>query len=135
MATQWSEKIREIAEADYVRPARRKGGTIRIVLGDFKKKLESQGFPPAHPNQICTALESKKFWQQRGLRMRTPLGQARRNETTFEFDFLEPTLSDGSATQSAKDPLLELMGILKDAIREGADAFVQELRRDKDSLR
>jgi len=135
VATQWSEKIREIAEADYVRPARRNGGTIRIVLGDFKKKLESQGFPPAHPNQICTALESKKFWQQRGLRMRTPLGQARRNETTFEFDFLDPTPRDGAAGGAGKDPLLELVGILKGAVREGADKFVHELRRDKDSLR
>jgi len=132
MNTQRSETIREIADRDYVRPARRKGGRIQIVLGDFKKRLESQGVSPAYPNQISTALESRKFWQQRGLKMRTPLGQARKNETKFEFDFVE-RVSKTDCAETDNDPLLELMGVLKGAIREGADAFVRELRRDKES--
>ena len=32
------------------------------------------------------------------------------------------------------DPLLGLMGIMKGSVREGADAFLRELRRDKEAV-
>jgi hypothetical protein len=130
MNTEWSEKVRAIADKNYVQPARRRGETVRIVLGDFKRELESQGFPKNHPNQICTALESKKFWETRGLRMCSPLRQPRRNETSFEFAFVTPESAILRFAQ-ANDPLLGLIGILEGAIREGAGTFIRELRKDK----
>jgi len=130
MTTEWSEKVRAIADKNYVQPARRRGERVRIVLGDFKKELESQGFPKNHPNQICTALESKKFWEVHGMKMSSPPRQPRRNETSFEFTFVT-TQSTASKFAQASDPLLDLMGILEGAIREGAGAFVKGLRKDK----
>jgi hypothetical protein len=134
MTTGWSEKVRIIADKTYVQPARRRGEVVRIVLGDFKKQLESQGFPENHPNQIGTALESRKFWQTRGMKMTTPPNQPRRNETSFEFIFVTPQ-SPSSNLSPANDPLLGLVGILEGAIPEGAGAFVREIRRDKPAAR
>jgi hypothetical protein len=127
-----SEKVRTAADKHYVQPARRRGDIVRIVLGEFKKQLESQGFPRNHPNQICTALESRKFWQARGLKMTSPPRQPRRNDTRLEFAFVTPV---SSKSAQPRDPLLGLMGILEGAIPEGAGAFVRELRRDKPASR
>lgn len=132
MKTGWSDRIRELAEHEYVNPARREGGKIRIRVGDMQKKLKAQGFPPGYTNQILTSLESERFWKDRGLEMDTPPGQPRRHETVLTFHFKE---NIGTSLKPARDPLLELAGILKGAIREGADAFVRELRRDKAASR
>jgi hypothetical protein len=131
MKTGWSDRIRDLAEREYVHPARMDGGKIRIRVGDMQKKLKAQGFPPGYTNQILSSLESERFWKDRGLEMDTPPGQPRRHETVLTFHFQ----NSRSSPQSASDPLLELAGILKGAICEGADAFVRELRRDKATSR
>jgi hypothetical protein len=132
MKTGWSDRIREIADREYVSPARSGGGRIRIRVGDMQKKLKAQGFPPGYTNQILTSLESERFWKERGLEMDTPPGQPRRHETVLTFHF--KGTADGPS-ERGRDPLLEMAGILKGAIREGADAFVRELRRDKAASR
>ena len=134
MKTGWSERIRTVADREYVAPAKRAGKPVKIVVGEINEKLRAEGFPAGHTNQICTSLESEKFWKQRGLELCSPPGQPRRNTTAFEFRF------DGSASatppvKASPDPLLELAGVLKGAIREGAHAFVKELRRDKGGIR
>lgn len=132
MRTGWSDRIRELADREYVNPARKQGGDVHIRVGDMQKKLKAQGFPPGYTNQILTSLESDKFWADRGLEMDTPPGQPRRHETVLTFHFKEDI---GTSSKAASDPLLELAGILKGAIREGADAFIRELRRDKATSR
>lgn len=125
-----SERVRKVAERDYVRPALSSGAAIEIIVGDLHQTLRNEGFPAAHINQVCSALESEKFWKAHGLELRTPIGQARRLSTKYHFRI---TTSRKFSKHSIpeKDPLLELAGILKGAIREGAGAFLRELRRDK----
>ncbi|MCU1321360.1 MAG: hypothetical protein JWM43_1009 [Acidobacteriaceae bacterium] len=130
MKTGWSEKVREVADRDYVQPSRRKSSYVRISFGELHTKMQQQGFPPQHPNQIATALESKKFWEPRGLVMCSPKGQSRKNETVFEFKFVDDS-QPARKTSPEHDPLLGLAGILKGTIREGAPAFIREIRRDK----
>lgn len=129
MKTGWSEKVREVADREYVRPALRDRGPITIVVREIHEKLRAEGFPSGHTSQICTSLESEKFWKQRGLELRSPVGQPRRHSTAFEFRFAE---GKGKRVResSHEDPLLELMGVLRGAVREGADAFLAEMRRD-----
>ena len=130
MKTAWSEKVRELADREYVTPASKEGRSITIVVGEIHEKLRAEGFPSGHTNQICSSLESEKFWKYRGLELRSPLGQPRRHSTTYEFQF-KGVAPSKAAQRSKGDPLLELMGILKGAVREGADVFVKEMRRDK----
>ena len=97
-----------------------------------------EGFPARHINQICSALESDKFSGTR-LELRGGKGKPRKVDTIYEFSVRERTPQPGvrertpqpGSLHPAGDPLLELMGVLKGVIREGADAFVREMRRDK----
>jgi hypothetical protein len=130
MKTGKSELVREVADREYISPARSERKPVKIVVGDIHRKLREVGFPAGHTNQICTSLESEKFWKERGLELCSPLGQPRRHSTVFEFRF-RGAAGKPNLKGQGNDPLLELMGVLKGAIREGADAFVKELRRDK----
>jgi hypothetical protein len=129
MKTGWSEKVRDVADRDYVRQARQNRSRVRIRFGDLKAKLLELGFPSQNANQIASPIESSKFWQPRGLEMCTPKGQARKVDTVFEFRFIDET--ETPENKILNDPLLELAGILKGAIREGVDTFVREIRMDK----
>jgi hypothetical protein len=129
MALGKSELVRRIAERDYVTPAMANGGEVHIRVGDLEKTLLREGFPTRHINQICSALESDKFSGTR-LELRGGKGRPRRVDTIYEFRVRQRT-SPPAPLQPAPDPLLELMGVLKGAIREGADAFLREMRRDK----
>jgi hypothetical protein len=126
-----SEKVREVAGRIYIRPARNRRELVDIRVGDMQNLLRTEDFPSAHINQICTSLESDKFWRPLGLQMLTPKGQPRRVDTVFRFAFIDHPknlVRDGVVS----DPLMELSGILRGAIREGASAFLRELRRDKE---
>ncbi len=125
----WSEKVRSVAEREYIRPAVRGGCEVTIRVGDIHQMLRKEGFPTGHISQICSALESEKFWKRQGLEPRTPKGQARRLDTSYVFRVKEG--AQPRTEETRPDPLLELVGVLKGAIREGADAFVREIRRDK----
>ena len=129
-AVGWSDKVRDVAERDFVRPARQHGGRVRIRFGDLKSKMVQVGFPPQNANQIASPIESEKFWKPLGLEMCTPKGQSRRVDTIFEFRFVD---EKPQVLRVEDDPLLQLAGILKGAIREGADAFIREVRRDKET--
>jgi hypothetical protein len=131
MKTGWSERVREVADRDFVQPSRSKG-YVRIRFGDLHTKMQKQGFPPQHPNQIATAIESRKFWEPRGLVMCSPKGQSRKVDAIFEYKVANE-MQDHRNTTPDRDPLLELVGMLKGAIREGADAFIREIRKDKGS--
>jgi hypothetical protein len=125
-----SVKVRNVARRDYVETARKEKG-LRISLGDIQRTLQKEGFPPGHLRQIRTSLESRLFWEPVGLRLISSRGQPDRVGTVLEFSFVD--LGSGRSPAVEQDPLLELSGILRGAIREGAAAFVRELRRDKDT--
>src|ERR1700687_4397065 len=126
-----SEKVRQLAVKEYVEPARRKGADVVIPVGEIQQKLRREGFPSGHIRQICTSLESKLFSERLGLRPESPAGQPERVTTVFRFRFTDSTLTPPIVSET-EDPLLELAGILRGAIREGAKAFLQELRKDRD---
>jgi hypothetical protein len=130
MQSGWSEKVRQLAVKEYVEPARRKGSDVVIPVGEIQQKLRREGFPSGHIRQICTSLESKLFSERLGLKLDSPVGQPERVTTVFRFHFKEAVLSRPMASET-EDPLLELAGVLRGAIREGAKAFLQELRKDE----
>src|ERR1035441_2554165 len=89
MRTGWSERVRDVADREYVQPARSGGSRVKIRFGDLRARMVRLGFPAGHFNQIATPLESAKFWQPRGLEMCTPKGQSRNDNTIFEFRFVD----------------------------------------------
>ena len=130
----WSEQVRRLAVREYVEPARHKGVNVVIPVGEIQEKLRREGFPSGHIRQICTSLESRLFSERFGLTMDSPSGQPERVTTVFRFRFADGSLSRPSAREAIEreDPLLELAGVLHGAIREGAKAFLEELRKDHD---
>jgi hypothetical protein len=136
-----SEKVRKTAEEKHVIKAK-KSGADRFTIGvlDMHHELRDAGFPPNHIRQICEALRSKIFLQRNGLKIIRTEGPPSLTSTTvvFHYAFEGMDLPSHALVKAqhqqpsvVKDPLLELRGLLKGAIREGAQAFVQELRRDR----
>jgi len=139
MKTGWSEKVRQIAENDYVRPARPNRSPVTIRFGEFKAKLLKVGFPAQNANQIASPLESRKFWEPLGLEMCTPKGQGRKMDMVLEFRFIDEI--EGSHESPAEAPearalrLTEkLRGLMKDEIAAhgGAEGFLRWVRSDED---
>ena len=126
-----SEKVRQLAVKEYVDPARRIGSNVVIPVGEIQKKLRQEGFPSGHIRQICTSLESKLFSERLGLRLDSPAGQPERVTTVLRFRFKDSKRSHPAANET-EDPLLELTGVLRGAVREGARAFLQDLRKDRE---
>jgi hypothetical protein len=139
MKTGWSEKVRDVADRDYVRPARRNRSRVRIRFGDLKAKMLELGFPPQNANQIASPLESRKFWEPLGLEMCTPKGQSRKVETIFEFRFLDEAENSQSAVaetpaERAFRLTEKLRGLMKDEIAAhgGTEGFMRWVRSDSD---
>jgi hypothetical protein len=137
MKTGWSDKVREVADRDYVQPARPNREPIRIRFGDLKVKMLKLGFPSQNANQIASPLEASKFWEPRGLKMCTPRGQSRKEETVFEFRFvdeLENRSGGETATERASRLTEKLRGLMKDEIAAhgGAEGFIRWVRSDED---
>lgn len=132
MRTGWSEQVRQFATKEYVEPARRKGESVVIPVGEISQKLRSKGFPAGHIRQICTSLESKRFRERLGLKLESPEGQPERVSTVLRFRF-DDKAATGRKVSPAEDPLLMLVGSLGGAIPEGAKAFLQEMRKDQSS--
>jgi hypothetical protein len=137
--TGWSDRVREVADHDYVQPARPSRDRVRIRFGDLKVKMLKLGFPAQNANQIASPLESSKFWEPRGLEMCTPRGQSRKEETVFEFRFVDESGNrrDGLAETAAERAFRlteKLRGLMKDEIAAhgGAEGFIRWVRSDED---
>jgi hypothetical protein len=127
----YSDTVREIARQEYVQPMK-SGEIVRIRLGDLQAKARERGVPRQDTNLIATAIESeKKFWKPLGLEMLTPKGQSRRVDSIFEYRVVGNAQETGG-NGPAYDPLMDLVGMLKGAFPEGAEAFLRDLRRDKE---
>jgi hypothetical protein len=125
-----SDHVRRVARRDYVQSAK-STEELQIPLGELQKALQMEGFPSGHLRQIRTSLESSLFWEPLGLKLASERGQPDRVGTVLRFAFATAK-GHNSTTPKVKDPLLELSGVLRGAIREGAAAFLKELRKDKE---
>jgi hypothetical protein len=102
------------------------------------KQAEAEGMSTAQRTPaFCTAIQTRKFLEMNGLKVVGVEGPASKKSTTvvvhYEFvDHPAPSSSKHGQPYSTEDPLLELSGVLRGAIREGAAAFLSELRRDKE---
>lgn len=146
-----SDLVRELAQRKYVEPALRAGRpSVTIAVRDLARDLAEEGFPQNHYAQICTAIQTGKFLRQNGLAIEKKEGppsglsstvvvhyRAVRQaegleESRFEVDRSKSsTKSELAQPRTERESLLDLVGVLRGAIREGADAFVREVRRDK----
>jgi hypothetical protein len=139
MSGNQSERVRQVATENYVRPERSRGrGSLQIRVAEVKRDLERQGFPPNHTPQICNALRSKRFLQANNLELVSTEGPPSKTSTTVVFHYQfkpdEPELlaSGNSAAGSTlrKDAFLRAYGSLKDVFAElgGGEKFLRDLR-------
>jgi len=124
-----SQLVRDVAIRDYLSKKDSRDGAVVIEVGELQEKLFHEGFPPSHVRQICEALKSKKLQQAQGVSVRV-LGDDYRVTTRYEFRPANKPEMQTRGVTPAKDSLLGLRGSLRGAIREGAKAFLEEIRRD-----
>ena len=137
--TGWSDRVRKVAEREYVQPARPGRKHVRIPFGELKTKLVKMGFPQGNANQIASPLESEKFWRPLGLEMCTPKGQSRSVDTILEFRFVDevessPLRISETPAERAFRLTEKLRGLMKDEIAAhgGAEGFIRWVRSDED---
>jgi hypothetical protein len=134
-------RIRQVAWSEFIEPQIKQGkAEIILPIKPLMKRLEAEGFPKNRPRQFCTAPQEGAFLEAKNLILDHVEGPPSGNSTTVilhfrfsgEFPSTVSSGSDGNDLRSSPgpDPLLELQGILKGAIVEGAKAFLHELRRD-----
>ena len=140
------EAIREIAR-EFVSDARRKKQAefaiaVRELMGRAKDAgISTAGRTPAFCNAIQTKEFLKEDGQGEGLEIVRVEGPESKLSTTvvvhyrFRSAAYPAAGGDGSARviDRDSDPLMRLRGVLKGAMREGAAAFLHELRRDKEN--
>jgi hypothetical protein len=121
-----SDLIREHAQDNYLRPARRRGeATVAINAGTVHKALALHNRVPA----VCQALKSKKFLDANHLKLVSETGPQSGQSTTvtYTYEFVE-----GQGSGAAKyDPWRQLRGALKDIFAElgGGEAFLRAERQ------
>ncbi len=133
-----TDRIRQIASQKYVVPAAQRGDRrIVIKVKELQNDLYQEGFPSGRIPMVCSALRGKKFLQANGLELESVEGPPSGQSTTMVYHYRVAREANikrpvaGIGSDPARDPLVELRGILKGAIREGAAAFIKELRKDK----
>jgi hypothetical protein len=154
-------KIRELASRHFVVPARSTGtGDFCIAIRDLMKQAEREGISAVQrAPAFCRSIQTLEFLRQNRLRIVRVDGPPSKLSTTVvihyrrEDEVVGPAaaqLSDQETpserayrlteklrklgkpeVELGADPLLEISGILRGAIREGAAAFLKELRKDK----
>jgi hypothetical protein len=149
MAFEQSDKVRALAERQYVAPARREGKKrFSIPVRDVWNSLvEREGFPRQNVPQVCNALRSRKFLKPLGLEIEKVEGPPSQTSTTVVFHYrfhrAEPEVADGEAAphRSAKDEaraaVASLRGLLRPELARygGGEAFLRWLRTDPEKDR
>ena len=124
MKTANSQRVREYAEQQFVRPARRRGeSTVRIVAGEVHRALRLENRIP----QVCAALKSGKFLVDNHLMLDRMEGPPSGMSTTATFTY---RLLDENHGESAESPLNRLWGAGKDVFQSlgGGEAFIRAER-------
>ena len=152
MRADYSNKIRSLAEDQYVVPARREGRRkfairVRDVLNTM---VEREGLPRQNVPQVCSALRSpRKFLEPLGLEIERVEGPPSQMSPTvvFHYRFLSEGTGASRGTGSLppedeaerplKSPIERLRGLLKDemAAYGGGEAFIKWLRTDPEKDR
>jgi hypothetical protein len=138
-----SELIRRRAWERYIAPQIQKGvKLIELPIKPLMKELESEGFPPNHPRQFCTALQKRSFLQEKNLVLNRVDGPPSGTSTTVVLHFsYRGDRSDSdrewpgdSAAERAKPAMDKLYGLMKEEIAAhgGAEAFIRWVRSDDD---
>jgi hypothetical protein len=143
-----SDRIRDLAKANYVAPALRAGKEqFSIRVGDIRRDLraEPQGFPPRHNAQICSALQTTKFLRENGLEIERVDGPPSGQSSTVVVHYRVSTsvfheaAAATAQTRPIEDPSArafrlteKLRGILKEELAEygGAEGFMRWIRSD-----
>jgi hypothetical protein len=138
------EQIREIAERDFVKNSR-VAGKLEFVIAvrDLMAKAQAAGVSTlGRTPAFCKAIQTVDFLENNGLELSSVEGPPSKQSTTVVVHYRFRDLPDSSATSgnqspvaASGDPLMRLRGVLKGAMREGAAAFLHELRRDKEDER
>jgi|GEM_PF-841263 len=149
-----SEWIRKTAAERYVQPAISSGKRkFSIEVKALMGELEPKGFPPNHPAQFCTAVQTRSFLIQHGLEIERVDGPPSKKSTTVVVHYRivdnnrtvpsggaspglpsedeQPPLKEDSAAW-AKRVTSKMAGLLKDEIAAygGGDAFMKWIRSD-----
>lgn len=132
------EQIREIAERDFIKHSRVAGKLeFGIAVRDLMAKAQAAGLSTSgRTPAFCKAIQTVDFLEDNGLELLKVEGPPSKVSTTVvvhyrfrDFAGHSAGLADLSPVAPG-DPLMRLRGVLKGAMREGAAAFLHELRRD-----
>jgi hypothetical protein len=138
-----SERIRQRAWERYIEPQIRGGAKlIQVSIKPLMKELESEGFPPNHPRQFCTALQKKEFLREKNLVVNRVDGPPSGTSTTVVLHFTYGGNTDPASLALAGESPAEralrltekLRGLMKDEIAAhgGAEAFLRWVRSEED---
>jgi hypothetical protein len=125
--TKPSDVVRQHAIENYISPARRRRErTASVNVGVVHKALGLGNRVPL----VCTALESRKFLRENGLRLvsRTGPPSGRSTTVTYTFEFVDKEqVNDHSDRQDAWN---RLRGALKDVFAElgGGENYLRNER-------
>lgn len=132
------DEIREIAKTKFVLPAHRSSqAEFSIAIKNLMREAEARGIATAQRvPAFCNAIQTREFLEANGIDILRIDGPQSKKSTTVVVHYR--LLHNQSSIQRASmtpevDPLLELSGVLRGAIREGAAAFLKELRKDKEA--
>lgn len=136
------DEIRRIGGAKFVLPARQaRREEFTIAVRDVMAQAQAEGMSTTgRAPAFCKAIRTREFRDANGIDEVGVEGPASKQSTTvvvhYRFRHSSENVSapDGQVSvEVPEDPLLQLSGVLRGAIREGASAFLRELRRDKDT--
>lgn len=145
-----SDRVREMAQLKYVRPALQAGKReFSIRVRDISIDLRAVGFPARHTPQICSALQTSKFLRENGIEIAEVTGPPKKVSPTVvvryrvadrgasELPAAPASGGQDSATQIEETPeewahrvTGKIRGLLKDEIAEfgGAEGFIRWVR-------
>ena len=145
-----SDRIRQKAVQRYVRPALDTGRNhFSIEVKTLMSELESEGFPPNHPAQFCTAVQTRNFLLEHGLEIEKIDGPPSKKSTTVvvHYRVLRNAQADEKSSRRG-EPLLEkensaawsrrligkLQGLLETELAAygGAESFVKWVRSEEE---
>ncbi len=137
-----SDRIRQKAVDKWVRPAITQGREkFSISVKEIMAELEQEGFPPHHQAQFCSALRTKTFLNEHGLKIEQTEGPPSKVSTTVVFHYRvesrskpQPSNAHESPAERAHRVTAGLRGLLKKEIAEfgGTEAFMKWVRSDED---
>jgi hypothetical protein len=120
-----SDLVRAHVREVYLKPVIKRGENILTVnVGAVHKALALHNLVPS----VCSALNSKKFWEENGLRLISRTGPPSGQSTTVTFTY--EILATKANRLPAANPLIGLRGVAKGLFRElgGGENFIHRER-------